>query len=222
MQRILLVDDDIELLAQIQRYLNCENIETDLASNSEKALQLLSERKYEVVVLDWSIDSVSGPEICQKFRVSGGTTPVIFLTGHDSIVDKSIAYDIGADDYLTKPFHMKELLLRIKAISSRSQKIETQILKYGEIEYHVQSSRAYKNSEHVVLTKLEKLVLEFLLKNQGEAFSSEVLIRYLWPIDAERSDEAVRNIIRRLRKKIDPEGCVIKNVHGFGYGIGSN
>lgn len=222
MQRILLVDDDLELLKQIQRYLSFENYEIETASSGLKALELLSERKYDVVVLDWSIDQLTGPEICQRFRSGGGTTPVIFLTGHDAIGDKVVAYDIGADDYLTKPFHMKELLLRVKAISSRSEKTETHILQYGDIEYHVHSSRAYKNSEHVALTKLEKLVLEFLLKNQGEAFSSEVLIRYLWPIDAERSDEAVRNIVRRLRKKIDPESSIIKNIHGFGYSIGSN
>lgn len=125
MARVLVVEDDLDLCDRISMWLNHEDHKVDEANDGLKALDLLKSREYDIVVLDWDIPGMQGIDVCKNFRAAGGTTPVLMLTGRGNMSDKEEGFDAGADDYLTKPFHLKELSARIRAMVRRSSMVET-------------------------------------------------------------------------------------------------
>lgn len=219
MSKVLLVDDDIEILEKIRDFLAFEHYSVDVVENGRDALDHLRAYKYDVIVLDWHLPIVSGPEVCRDFRLSGGTTPILMLTGKTDVSDKEFGLDSGADDYLTKPFHPRELAARLRALLRRPGGMTGSLLQAGHVELDP-SGYSVRACGHVVqLQPLEFSLLEFLMRRQGQVFGPQALLDRVWSTTSDATVDSVRTCIKMLRKKLDVEGqkSIIHTVHGVGY-----
>ncbi len=221
MAKILLVEDDADLALTVADVLEWENFRVESLADGEEASRYLETFDYDLIILDVDLPRMSGIEICRRFRAREGKTPVIMLTGRSTMADKSSGFQAGADDYLTKPFLMEELILRIKALLNRASNMSGSILKACDLELEPEKKRVFKGGMQIKLSPIEFAVLEFLLRNRGKVYSGESLLNAVWPADSERTPDTVRTCIKRLRERIDSKGepSVIKNVHGSGYCI---
>ena len=218
MAKILLVEDDSHLATTVEDGVSFEKHIVDVASDGQQGLDLLAVAQYDLIILDWELPHVTGIEILQKIRSKGNQTPVLMLTGKSTILDKESGFNCGADDYLTKPFHIKELCARIRALLRRPSQMIQQTLTAGIITIDPAEFKVKRNGVEIQLARLEFAVLEFLMRNQGQVFSNEMLLERVWPVDSERTPQSVRTLIKKLRLKIDGDGpSIIKNVHGVGY-----
>ena len=155
----------------------------------------------------------------EEFRASGGNAPVLMLTGKDSISDKELGLDTGADDYLTKPFHGKELTARIKALLRRPPNLVSDVLKVGDLVLERADFRVTRNGQEVRLLPKEFALLEFFMRYPNRVFSAEALLERVWVSESEATVDAVTSCIKRLRKKLEIDGdkSPISTVHGVGY-----
>jgi two-component system OmpR family response regulator len=219
MAKLLLVDDDRELLALISEALRFEHHNVETAFLGVKALDMLSVSEFDAIILDWSLPDMSGLDILKHIRAKGGNTPVLMLTGKTRIEDRTTGLDSGADDYLIKPFHVKELVSRIKALVRRSSNQTANTLKAGCLELDPQTFKVKKDGVEVHIPPLDFRVLEFLMRHPNKPFSGETLITKVWSSDAEVGNETVRTCIKRLRQKLgEHDGQdLIQTVHGLGY-----
>ena len=219
MAKILLVEDDQDLVLRITKWLALERYSVEAVLNGRDALELLRNNRYDFIILDWQMPELSGIEVCRYFRANGGITPVLMLTGKSDIADKEAGLDAGADDYLTKPFHPRELCARLRALARRPAQCLDDELKVGDLILDLYKFQLRRNGVEIDLLPLEFALLEFLMRNPGRVFDSNVLLERVWPVNSEASPEAVRTCIKTLRKKIDPDGksSIIKTVHGVGY-----
>lgn len=219
MPKILLVEDDKDLASRITKWLTMERYSVEAVHNGREALELLRALKYDIIVLDWHLPELTGVEVCKYFRSNGGTTPILMLTGKSDISDKEEGFDAGADDYLTKPFQPRELSARLRALTRRPSELLNDQLKFGNIVLHVHKYKVEKDGQNIELLPLEFSVLEFLMRHPGRVFGAEALLERVWPVNSEASPEAVRTVIKTLRKKIDTEGqaSIIRTIHGVGY-----
>lgn len=217
--KILIVEDDKSLVSTIVDWLTFEHHLVEVAGTGEDALSLLKITKYELIILDISLPGINGDEVLRQFRSSGGTTPVIMLTGRSELKDKEDGLDAGADDYMTKPFHLRELSARTRAILRRPQRLLENVLQFKDIQMDPTSFRVYKGEEEVHLARMEFALLEFLIRHKGQVFSAEAILDRVWQTESERSPESLRTLIKKLRRKIDTLGqpSLIENVHGVGY-----
>lgn len=221
MAKILVVEDDHELAGSVKDWLSFDRHTVEHVDTGTEGLDRLKESKYELVILDWELPGITGPEILRQFRSGGGMTPVLILTGKRSMKDKEEGFESGCDDYLTKPFQGKELSLRVKALLRRPQQVVSAVLKYGDIELDPDEFRVSRAGEDVRLVPKEFALLEFLMRNSRKLFSADELLQRVWASDADATADALTTCIKRLRKKMDREGepSIIRNVHGVGYGL---
>ena len=219
MAKLLLIEDDRNLNASIKQWLALENYLVEVVEDGVSGLELLRTYEYDVVILDITLPRLTGLEVCKQYRQSGGVAKILMLTGRGSIQDKAEGLDIGADDYLTKPFHFKELSARLRALMRRPVMAMDNIIKVDEIELDPRSCKVLKNGEPVHLPRMEFALLEFLMRHQGQVFNQEALLERVWTAESERTSETIRTCIKKIRSKIDTEGkeSLIKNVHGVGY-----
>lgn len=219
MAKILVVEDDIDLANRVRAWLQAERHLAEVANDGVTAMEHLEAFSYDVIVMDWELPGLTGPEICRKFRAQGGSTPIIMLTGKDKIGDKETGFDSGADDYLTKPFHVKELSARIKALMRRPQVMAPSILKVANIELDPVAHKVTKNGETIDLLPKEFALLEFFIRHPGQLFSPEALLERLWHSESESTIETVYTYVKRLRAKIDSDkkNSLIKTIYGLGY-----
>jgi DNA-binding response OmpR family regulator len=216
--RILLVEDNDELANSVRTFLLFEHHSVEHINNGQTASDHLRAFQYDLILLDWNLPGKTGIEILRRFRELGGNTPVLMLTGHDTVDEKEQGLDSGADDYLTKPFQMKELGARVRALLRRPAPVSnTNTLQAGSISIDTQKYRVTVNGETVSLVNREFQLLEFFMRHPNQVFSSEALLDRIWPSDSEASTEALRTALKRLRKKVDPDGNLIRTVHGVGY-----
>lgn len=204
----------------VKDWLTFEHHMVETADNGKDGLEKLQYYQYDVIVLDWELPEMTGIEICKQFRSAGGKTPVLMLTGKGTIVDKETGFEAGADDYLTKPFHMKELSVRLRALLRRAGgNLTGDELKYRDVVIEPANHRATKNGKDLQLLPKEFALLEFLMRHPSQVFSAEALLSRVWSSDSEATIDAVSTCIKRLRKKVDVEGetSIIKTVHGVGY-----
>jgi DNA-binding response OmpR family regulator len=205
----------------IEGWLRGENYTLDICHDGLEGYEFLRQGHYDLLILDWDLPGMSGLEICKKFRAKGGSQPVLILTGKNQIVEKEQGLDSGADDYLCKPFHMRELSARLRALGRRSQAAFSNTLKAGNLEMDISAHKLYKNGAEIHLHPKEYSLLEFLMRHPGDVFSSEAIIQRVWSIDSEASSEAVRTAVRRIRQKLDESEdeslSVIENVRRVGY-----
>jgi DNA-binding response OmpR family regulator len=221
MARILVVDDDRNQLENVQDWLEHENHVVETADCGERAAELLKSFTYDLLILDWNMPSMSGVEVLRRFRGSGGHTPVMMLTGNETPEDKEEGLDSGADDYLTKPFNLKEFSARVRALLRRPQKSLGNILRAEDIEIDTVAHKTTRGGKEIALLPKEFALLEFLLRHPGQIFDAELLLDRVWSSEQQVGPETVKTTIMRLRKKID-EGrveSIIKSVRGVGYKI---
>lgn len=193
----------------------------DTAFDGTEGYEYLKRGRYEVVILDWELPGMTGVELARKFRGEGGATPILMLTGKGRVEEKEEGLDAGADDYLTKPFNMRELTARIRALLRRSPTPVGESLKVGKLELDPQKRLLRKSGVAVHVVPKDFAVLEFLMRYPGEVFSAEALLQRVWSFDSEASTDAVRTSVKRLRKALDDgadeKNSCIENVRTLGY-----
>jgi DNA-binding response OmpR family regulator len=219
MAKILLVEDDLILSDNISEWLKLEHHVVDLVANGSEALDRLRFYKFDLIILDWMLPGVAGVDVCKEFRAQGGTTPILMLTGKKSIPEKELGLDSGADDYLTKPFHFKELSARLRALLRRQPALSSNLLKYGALELNLQDHSVLKNGQVLSLLPKEFSLLEFLMRHPNQVFSAEALLDRVWNSSSDVSPESIRTYVARLRSKIDDQDSesMIQTLHGVGY-----
>lgn len=221
--KILIVEDDQAMSLNLEAWLVKECHSVDACPNGEDALDMLSTFPYELIIMDWEMPTLSGVEVLQCLRGRGCMTPVLMLTGRDDVNDKALGLDAGADDYLTKPFHFKELIARIRALLRRPPQISPEVVGVRHVTLDAVSRRVLREGVPVHLQPMEFSVFEYFLRHPDQLFSPEQLLNALWDSDAEVSLDAIYTCMRRLRRKLDVDGqkSIIRSVHGIGYGLDS-
>jgi OmpR-family two-component system manganese-sensing response regulator len=219
MPRILLVEDDKELAEKIATALKFQHYQVEVMGNGDDAIELLKRFEYDLIILDWNLPEKTGIEICQSFRSRGGNTPILFLTGRGSILDKETGFMVGGDDYLTKPFHIRELSARIRALLRRPHETQPESLKVGRFSLEIETYRVFIDGEPVKLLPKEFALLAYLMKHPNEPFSSSELLEKVWESDTDASEDTIRTYIKTLRRKITPAGedCPLTTMPGYGY-----
>lgn len=219
MAKILVVEDDAVLADLIKQTLTAERHDVELAFSGDDGMHFLEQFVFDLLVLDWELPGLSGMQILNNYRQKGGKNPIIFVTARGSIEDKTEGFNTGADDYLAKPFEMKELALRVQALLRRPREREGEKLNYGEIVLEPRKGRVVKAGREVRLQPRELALLEFFIKNQDHVFSSSQLIDRVWEFETEATDISVRSCIARIRRKleIDDSELFIENMRGLGY-----
>ncbi len=219
MAKILMVEDDVNFASKLREFLQTEQHVVDMAHSAEDGWQFLETYKYDVCIFDWNLPGMTGVDLCKKFRAGGGATPVLMLTGKSQIDDKEEGFDSGADDYLNKPFDVRELTARIRALTRRRPLIQQPKITIGNLTLDSPSSKITRDGVALQLQPKEFVLLEFLMKNPNQVFSSKLLLERLWNADKEASEDTIRTYMKTLRRKISSseEKCPIKTVHGLGY-----
>lgn len=225
MSKILLVEDELDLSNQIKDWLIRDHHIVETAHDGETAYHQLRVSKYDLIILDWQLPGISGLEICKKYRSLGGKSPVLMLTARSTVSDKEAGLDAGADDYLCKPFHLKELSARIRALIRRSTGLQSaSVLNLKDITLDPAARRIIKGGAEIKLEPKEFALFEFLLRNRNVVFSADALLDRVWESDTSVSPDSIRTYIKALRKKLDVRGepSIITTVHGLGYRLEDN
>jgi DNA-binding response OmpR family regulator len=220
MAKILVVDDDKLLADLVSDSLSGEYHTLECAYNGEDARELLNNYHYDVIVLDWGLPGVTGVELCKEFRFKGGTTPILMLTGKDTIDEKEKGLDSGADDYLTKPFHLKELSARVRALLRRSgSTAPSNVLEVGDLVLDPSAHKLTRDNKEITLHPKEFALLEHLMRHPNQVFSAQNLLDRVWKSESNVGPETVRTCVKRLRQKIDIDGqpSMLENIYGVGY-----
>ncbi|MBK9141972.1 MAG: response regulator transcription factor [Candidatus Melainabacteria bacterium] len=220
MSKILLVEDESDLAMEVKEWLSREKYLVEVLDNGQAASDTLHVAEYDLIILDWQLPGLSGVEICRTYRSRGGTTPVLILTARTSVDDRETGLDSGADDYLCKPFALKELSARVRALLRRTSAVRTSALSCRDILLEPRARKVSRAGNSVHLEPKEFALLEFFMRHPDTVFSAETLLARVWESDTEASPEAIRTYIRGLRKKLDDRER-ISTVHGLGYRFNS-
>ncbi|MCS7083555.1 MAG: response regulator transcription factor [Aquificaceae bacterium] len=212
--KVLLVEDDGLLGNSLKEYLKTQGIVADWINDSREFFDLLEVSTYDVIVMDLTMPHLNGEELLSKLREKGDLTPVLILTAKSRLEDKENCFSLGADDFLTKPFEPKELLLRIRALHRRVFREE--IIKIGDVCLNISAKRAFVKEKELKLSMREWMILKLLAQRRGSFVSTEEILNYVWG-DELVGEEVVRTYIKNLRKLL-PEGF-IKSQKGRGYKV---
>ncbi|MBS0587208.1 MAG: response regulator transcription factor [Proteobacteria bacterium] len=217
--RILVIEDEFRLQNQIRQQLEAAGYMVDTCSNGDEGLFLATEYPLDAAIIDIGLPGKSGLEIIKALRERGSLLPILILTARSSWQDKVQGLEMGADDYLTKPFQMEELQARVKALLRRATGIPQTLLKCGPITLDVTAQSVSVNGAVIELTSFEYRLLEELVRHHGEVLSKHTLADYLYPHDEDRDSNVLEVMIGRLRRKLDPDGTLnpIETMRGRGY-----
>ncbi|WP_159622172.1 response regulator transcription factor [Ruania rhizosphaerae] len=216
--RVLIVEDEPYLAESIRTGLRLEAIAADIAGHGDTALELLAVNDYDVAVLDRDIPGPSGDDVARHIVDSGTGTPILMLTAADRLDDKASGFELGADDYLTKPFAMREFVLRIRALQRRRSHQRPPVLEIAGLRVDPFRREVYREGRHVSLTRKQFAVLEVLAAAGGGVISAEQLLERAWDENADPFTNAVRITVSALRKRLG-EPWVIATIPGVGYRI---
>jgi DNA-binding response OmpR family regulator len=219
MSKVLVVDDDKVLSKMVADWLHSEKFTVDVASTGLDARALMNDFHYDAIILDWELPDISGLSVLDEYRKKGGTGLVLMLTGKDEIQHKESGFSTGADDYLTKPFHIRELVLRLQALLRRPHDVFHDHLQVNDLRLHPDTRKVFVGEREVVLLPKEFAVLEHLMRHPGQVFDADMLIERIWKSEADVQTDTVRTCIKRLRQKLDAEGkkSHIETLYGAGY-----
>lgn len=219
MSKILLVEDDAKLARLILDYFPKDQYKVEWVDNGRDALDRLAISIFDAIILDWNLPFVDGVTVLKDYRDKGGLAKVLMLTGKEQIADKEQGFDSGADDYLTKPFHIKELSMRLRALLRRPSEIVSDVLRLRGIELDAVGLKVKREGVIVELLPKEFALLEFFMKHPNHVYSLEALQTHIWPSDTESSPETIRVHVARIRSKIESDDAppIIKTVHRRGY-----
>jgi two-component system OmpR family response regulator len=213
--RLLVVEDELTLQRQLVEALSANGYTVDIASDGREALYLGQEQTYDAVILDVGLPLMDGISVLRKWRADQRTMPVLILTARDDWHDKVSGIDAGADDYVTKPFHMQELLARVRALIRRTSGIADATLRCGKLELDTRTGRVSCENEVIVLTSHEFKILSYLMHHLDEIVSRTELTEHIYAQDFDRDSNTIEVMIGRLRKKL-PDS-LIQTIRGMGY-----
>jgi two-component system phosphate regulon response regulator PhoB len=222
MAKILVVEDETDLAQLVKGWLGRDHHLVETADDGLDALIRMETNKYDVVILDIMLPSLNGMELCRRYRKGGGAAGIIMLTAKGHVDDKEFGLDSGADDYMTKPFQLKELAARVRAVLRRNHGQTLDVIRFRDLEIDTQEFKVTKAGKEVHLLPKEFRLLEFLLRHPHHVFSAEEILDSVWESDTEALLDTVRGHVTRLRKKLDTSGrqSIIATVHGVGYKLG--
>ncbi len=221
MAKVLIVDDDPEIVDMVKDWLANENYTVESAVCSSEAKEFLAHFKYDIILLDLNLPDGDGMEICREFRLQSGQTPILMLTGKSDVADKTDGLDSGADDYLTKPFQLRELSSRIRALLRRSSQGMNNILQVGDLVLDPRTHSAKAGHKELKLYPKDFALLEFLMRNANQFFDTKALSDHVWTAEDHVSSENIRQSVHRLRGELEAHGMasLIENVRGVGYRV---
>jgi two-component system copper resistance phosphate regulon response regulator CusR len=216
--RILVIEDELKTAAYLKKGLEESGYAVDVANDGPQGLILAQEEEYDVIVLDVMLPGMDGWTIVKTLRATR-TTPVLFLTARDDVDDRVRGLELGADDYLVKPFAFVELLARVRTLARRGPPRESDLIKVGDLEMDVNRRRVKRGGMRIDLTPREFSLLQLLARRQGEVLSRTQIASYVWDMNFDSDTNVVEVAIRRLRTKIDDNFPVklIHTVRGVGY-----
>lgn len=223
MAKILIVEDERKIARFVELELKHEGYEVDYAGDGTEGLAKILDSDSDLVVLDVMLPGLSGIEVCRKAREEGVTTPIIMLTAKDDVMDKVNGLDNGADDYMTKPFAIEELLARIRVALNRYEKTKKEkketVLIHGKLIFDMAKHEVHYGEETINLTKKEFDLLAYLLQHKNEVVSRETLLNEVWDYDYMGETNVVDVYVRYIRQKIDDKfgDKIVNTVRGVGY-----
>lgn len=217
--KILLIEDDRKISNFITKGLKEELMSVDQAYDGEEGLYLSDVNRYDVMIIDWMLPKISGPDIIQHVRLKQITTPILMLTARDDIDDRIEGLESGADDYLSKPFAFSELIARIRALHRRSGYDDTRLLKVNDLSLDPLTRDVTRGEKRIELSIKEYELLEFLMRHKNRIVTNTMIIENIWNMQEQIESNVVSVTIYHLRNKIDKafEEKLIKTVRGSGY-----
>jgi two-component system response regulator MprA len=217
--RILVVDDERAVREAIERALGYEGYRVDHARDGVEALELLSHNPVDAVVLDVLMPRMDGVELCRRIRATGDTTPILMLTARESVSDRVAGLDAGADDYLVKPFALRELLARLRALLRRTADPKSHVLAHADLSLDPETREVFRGERAIDLTRTEFLLLELLLRNARRVLTRELIFEEVWGYDMDWNSNSLEVYIGYLRRKTESggESRLIRTVRGVGY-----
>jgi DNA-binding response OmpR family regulator len=220
--KLLVVEDEKDLADAIASGLARQTYSVDLAYDGNEALQLIEVNKYDLLILDLNLPGVDGLEICRQVRATDTTVGILMLTARASQDARVLGLDIGADDYLIKPFHFPELVARVRAILRRKGEIRKVILRVEDVVLDPNALSVFVGENRLILTAKEFAILEYLVKNVGSVISQEELLEHVWNEDANLFTQTIKVHINNLRNKLKSMGKdnLIRTIKGKGYIVG--
>ena len=220
--RMLIVEDDEALSHFLRKSFEAASYEADVAPDGERARELVEQNEYGLVILDLGLPKADGLEVLQQIRALSRTLPVVALTARREVEERVRALDLGADDYLLKPFAFAELSARVRAVLRRTHQPSGPVLRVEDLEFNRMERRVTRAGKEIDLTPKEIGLLEYLMQNDGRCVSRAMIIENVWKMHSDTVTNVVDVYINYLRKKID-DGCepkLIQTVRGSGYRIG--
>lgn len=216
---ILVIEDDPKIRRYLELELIHEGYNVKLAENGKVGLELFREKSYSLILLDLMLPLMNGEEVCKTIRKESNI-PIIVLTAKDEIFSKIALLDLGADDYITKPFIIGELLARMRVIFRNKQSVvDKKVLKFGDISLNLTTKDVESDGVVIILTKTEYNLLHYLMINKNLVLTRENILENVWGYDYFGDGKIIDMYIKSLRKKIDPENKYIKTIRGFGYSL---
>ncbi|MBK7931385.1 MAG: response regulator transcription factor [Bryobacterales bacterium] len=221
-KKILLVEDEADLVMMLDDRLRVEGYQVEAVADGERALALLREHVYDLVLLDVGLPGMSGLDVCQELRRMGSSVPVIMLTARSQVVDKVVGLKLGADDYVTKPFEMMELLARIEVLLRRAQASVPAgpVVEFGDVVVNLRGAEVRRAGEPVALSAREFQLLRYLIEHRGEALGRDQLLRDVWGYESALTTRTVDVHVGWLRQKLEPDvkhPRFIVTLQGIGY-----
>lgn len=217
--KILVVEDEKDLNRVITKHLKKNNYSVDSCFDGEQALDYVLYGEYDLIITDIMMPKIDGYELIKQLRVKGNSTPVIMLTAKDSLDNKILGLDSGADDYIVKPFEFDELLARIRVLMRRNYGFATNIIQVDDVVLDISKKQVTRSGESIVLTGKEYEVLEYLFKNKTGIISREQILNHVWDYDYEGVSNIIDVIVKNIRKKLDvgSKKPIIHTKRGLGY-----
>lgn len=216
---ILLVEDDPRQLEPLHAALSGAGHIVDAVEDGETAQLLIGQKEYDLLILDWMLPNISGVKLCNYYRETGKTSPVLMLTAKDTTKDKVTGLDAGADDYLVKPVDVIELLARVRALGRRSPLWRGDTLKLGDLELHLHSLVLQREEADVQLSTREFQFMEYLMRHPNQVLSRDQIEQTLWEWGTHPESNAVSTLVRRLRHRLESVGVkdCLETIYGMGY-----
>ncbi len=221
MAKILLVEDNPDMAELVSDGLTGERHTVETFHDGLDAMNNLKMTDYDVIILDWELPGMSGIDILKRYRSAGGNSPVIMLTGRGDLEEKEQGLDSGADDYVTKPFEVRELAARIRSILRRPKTTHSDLLSYGSLELDPTKFRITRDGKELRLSPRDFALLEFLMRHPTEIFSVDALLSRVWHYDSDATPDGLRVAFSRIRKIVDSNEpnseSIIENIPRVGY-----
>lgn len=219
--KILIIEDEHLIATSLKKGLEQEHYTVDISFDGNQGYDLAASGEYDIILLDLMLPGLDGISICQKLRSENIHTPILMLTAKSQLDDKIKGFDVGADDYLTKPFAFEELLARIRALSRRPQQTTNKVLNIADLTIDTTNYQVKRGTKEIRLSSKEYSLLECLVRHAGQILNKDQLIQYVWSYESDILPNTVEVYIRNLRQKIDQpfKKKLIQTIRGFGYKI---